>query len=233
MKKIISKKVAIFDIDGTIFRSSLLVEMVESLVQARIFPESAKKSYAQAYKKWSNRQGSYEGYINAVVKSFEKNIKGVPRKNFMQVLKSVSAFHKNRVYRFTRDLIKDLKKKNYYLLAISGSPADVVAEFCRGWGFDKAYGTYYEVDKNNKFTGQVLHRQLAENKAKMIERAIDKEGLKLDNGSIAVGDTEMDIPMFQLVDRPICFNPNKKLYQTAKKFGWEVVVERKNMIYKF
>ena len=36
-------KLAIFDIDGTIFRSSLVIELSHALVDAKIFPLSAKK----------------------------------------------------------------------------------------------------------------------------------------------------------------------------------------------
>jgi phosphoserine phosphatase len=49
---------------------------------------------------------------------------------------------------------------------------------------------------------------------------------------VGVGDTESDIPFLKLVDRPICFNPNRKLYAAAKRHGWKVVVERKDVIYK-
>jgi len=50
-------------------------------------------------------------------------------------------------------------------------------------------------------------------------------------GTYAVGDTEGDIPMLELVDNPICFNPNKVLFDQAKRMGWSVIVERKDVIY--
>jgi len=34
-----------------------------------------------------------------------------------------------------------------------------------------------------------------------------------------------------MVEKPICFNPNQKLHQYAKRAGWEIVVERKDVIY--
>ena len=71
------KKVAIFDIDGTIFRSSLLIELTEAFIQEVFFSLKVRKSYARAYKNWLNRRGSYEDYINAVVKAFGQNIKSV------------------------------------------------------------------------------------------------------------------------------------------------------------
>jgi HAD superfamily hydrolase (TIGR01490 family) len=225
------KKFAIFDIDGTIFRSSLLIEMTEAMVQAGLFPTSAKKEYAKAYKKWADRLGSYENYLFAVVDSFNKHIKGVKRDDFLRVVKKVSGFHKNRVYRHTRALVKKLKKQKYFLLAISGSPFDIVHEFCAGWGFDKVYGRILELDKNKKYTGRILLEYLIDNKEKILKRAIKKENLTL-TGSVGVGDSEADIAFLKIVENPICFNPNKKLFTHAKRAGWSVVVERKDVVYK-
>lgn len=226
MKK---SKVAIFDIDGTIFRSSLLIELVEALVAKGLFPEKIRAIYAKACKQWFNRQGSYEDYIDVVVLAFRKNIKGVSHEAYLKIAKQVVADNKDRVYRYTRDLIKELKKKNYYLMAISNSPKEVVQSFCQELGFDKVYGREYEVT-NKRFTGEILHLELISDKAKMLRHALDKEDLTL-AGSIGVGDSEGDIPLLKIVENPICFNPNGKLYAKAKRLGWKVVVERKDVIY--
>jgi HAD superfamily hydrolase (TIGR01490 family) len=225
------KKVAIFDIDGTIFRSSLLIELIQAMIGAGIFPASITKSYSKEYKAWLDRRGPYEKYINKVIFAFRREIKGVDYKKFAAVTKRVARFHQNRVYRFTRDLIQDLKKRGYYLLAISHSPKEAVQAFGKGLGFDKIYGTIGEEDSKRKFTGKVLYEDFIFDKAKVLERAVEKENLTLD-GSVGVGDTESDIPFLKMVGRPICFNPNKKLYDYARRAGWEIVVERKDVIYK-
>jgi phosphoserine phosphatase len=67
-------------------------------------------------------------------------------------------------------------------------------------------------------------------KEKVLLRAVKKENLTL-RGSIGVGDTESDAAFLKLVERPICFNPNGKLYRIAKRSGWKVVVERKDVTY--
>lgn len=228
------KKVAIFDIDGTIFRSSLMIELTDALCQEGIFSQRARNSYSKAAKNWLERKGPYEEYVIAVVASFGRNIKGVKYKEFLRVAKKVASFHKDRVYRYTRDLIRKLKKKNYYLLAISHSPQIIAKEFCKGLGFDKVYGHIWELDKKKKFTDRVLfldsELDRAFDKAVILKRAIVKEGLTL-KGSVGVGDTESDVPFLKIVEKPICFNPNKKLYQYAKREGWQIVVERKDMIY--
>ncbi|MFA6407221.1 MAG: HAD family phosphatase [Candidatus Paceibacterota bacterium] len=224
------KKVAIFDIDGTIFRSSLLIEITEALIQAGIFPTRAQKLYHNAYRNWLNRKDTYHKYIRGVINAFDGNIKGVDHNAFQKIAEDVVEFHQNRVYRHTRDLVKELKKKKYYIIAISNSPKELVDAFCIAYGFDKSYGRIYEVSKKGKFTGTVLHLDLVSDKAKFLKHIIAKEELSLKD-SVGVGDSEADIPFLKLVDKPICFNPNGKLYKHAQRAKWEVIVERKDVIY--
>jgi HAD superfamily hydrolase (TIGR01490 family) len=231
MPKPAKRKVAIFDIDGTIFRSSLLIEVVEALIAKGIFPVRIRKTYQEAFERWQNRLGSYDDYIQAVVAAFERHIRGVRSDDFIRISREVIAFRSNRVYRYTRDLVRELDRKGYFLLAISHSPREVVYEFCRRLGFDKVYARIYEVDGKGRFTGETMYRELINNKDKVLERAVLTEELTL-RGSVGVGDTDSDIPFLRLVERPICFNPNARLFAQAKKAGWSVVVERKDVIYR-
>ncbi|MFZ2484417.1 MAG: HAD-IB family phosphatase, partial [Minisyncoccia bacterium] len=149
-----SKKVAIFDIDGTIFRSSLLIELVNVLIDRKIFPESVGLEYAKEYLAWLDRKGSYQDYIIAVVNVFMKYIKGVRQEDLVSAAKLVIAHQENRVYRYTRDLMKKLKGDGYYLLAVSHSPKLIAEEFAKSLNFDKVYGILYEIDGDGKFTGE-------------------------------------------------------------------------------
>src|SRR3989344_1996099 len=171
------RNVAIFDIDGTIFRSSLLIELVEVLIEEKIFPVSVRADYAREKVRWLDR---------------------------------------NRTYRMTTDLIAELKRKKYFILAISQSPKGILDLFCKELGFDKVYGRFYELGPTDCFTGRVEDEHLIENKAAILRRAVEKEGLTLE-ASVGVEDTESDIPFLELVENPICFNPNMKLYRHAKR----------------
>lgn len=227
MKKY-KRKVAVFDIDGTIFRSSLLIEILDALIQERIFPRRVTKEYAKSYANWLNRVGTYEDYILDIVNSFNHHIKNIHYSDYFKVAKRVSDFHKNRVYRYTRDLVQKLKNKGYFLLAISHSPKEVVHEFCHLMGFDKYYGLIYKVNDKGILTGK--RDAIIFNKATLLKRAIKINNLTLKD-SVGVGDTESDIRVLRQVDNPICFNPNQRLYKYAKRRGWPVVVERKDVIY--
>jgi len=225
------RKVAVFDIDGTVFRSSLLIELVNALIAGGVFSPKVRNEYSAEYKLWLDRKGAYPDYINAVVVAFDKNIKGVKEKELDAAVKKVILAQKGRLYRYTRDLIGELKNKNYYMLAISHSPMYVVGRFAKELGFDKVYGMLLEADAKKQITGKHMYKDLILDKAKILKRAIEKENLTL-KGSVGVGDTESDIPFLKMVDNPICFNPNSALYRVAMKKGWRIVAERKDVIYK-
>ncbi|MEK7608261.1 MAG: HAD-IB family hydrolase [Patescibacteria group bacterium] len=229
--KIKKRKVAIFDIDGTIFRSSLLIEVTEALIDQGIFPDVVRMVYARSHRRWLDRKGSYDDYLREVIRAFEGHIAGIRYQDFLRVARSVIKFHRSRVYRYTRSLVRDLKKRGYFLLAISKSPKGIVDLFARNLGFDKVYGLLYETDGRKRYTGNILSFDLMSDKAKILARAIEKENLTL-RDSYGVGDSESDIAFLRLVQNPICFNPNSVLYRHAKRAKWKVVVERKDVVYE-
>jgi len=224
------KKIAFFDIDGTVFRSSLLIELVEGLIRAEVFSPEVRMKYKDSHEAWWNREGSYEAYINDVVQAFMSNIKGVHYGVFADVGRTVVEAQSKRVYRYTRDLILDLKAKGYCVVAISQSPKTILDEFCASYGFDKVYGRIYELGPRDSFTGAVVDEVLIKDKATIIDRLLEQGGYTLE-GSVGVGDTEGDISLLTKVEMPVCFNPNMKLYEHAKKMGWPVVIERKDVVY--
>ena len=224
------QKVAFFDIDGTVFRSSLLVELVRALVAEGVFPKEAEYMYKKSREAWVNREGTYETYINDVIAVFLRHIRGVFYGDLRDVGRRVVEEQSKHVYRYTRDLISDLKGKGYFIVAISHSPKTVLDEFCASYGFDKVYGRIYEIGPQDCFTGEMIERELIENKAAIALRVFAHEGIDR-TSAIAVGDTEGDIPLLEIVDTPICFNPNMRLYKHAERMGWPVVVERKDVVY--
>lgn len=225
------QKVAFFDIDGTVFRSSLLIELVEKLIEEGIFPAYAKDAYIEAYRAWRDREGEYSAYIAAVVSAYMVHIKGVHYGELADIGRIVVAAQSKHVYRYTRDLIAKLRAQDYFIVAISQSPKTILDEFCKEYGFDKVYGRIYEIGPQDRFTGEMLEVHFVEDKANIVDRVFEKEDVT-GEGSIGIGDTEGDISLLASVDTPICFNPNKKLYEHAKQEGWKIVVERKDVIYE-
>lgn len=221
------KPLAIFDIDGTIFRDSLLLVVSWRLIRDGIFPKSLKSYLNKYYYAWIDRRGSYEDYINEVIKIYDKRIKGCKLKDIKRIIKDVLIKYKDKVYVYTRDLIKKLRKK-YILVAISGSPLEIVNEFNKYLKFDFVLATEREI-KKGVFTGNRIRVPGKDKKSALISFSREKSFSFF--RSIGVGDTESDIGIFELVKNPICFNPNLNLYKIAKKNKWKIVVERKDVIY--
>lgn len=225
------RKLAVFDVDGTIFRSSLTRRLFSYLVNEGIFPKRARKEVEPYLKAWLDRQGHYAKYVNKLIEVFVRYIKGKRQADVRRIARAVIASEKSHVYRFTRDLIHELKKKDYFLVAISGSPFEIVRWYNRVLKFNRTYGWVLEVDKRGRYTGKMKYMYSVFDKKFLVNHVVKKYGVTL-KGSVAVGDTESDISMFEMVDRPIAFNPSSGLYRVARKNGWEVVVERKDVIYK-
>ncbi len=233
-EKMSSKRpLACFDIDGTLFRSSLLIALCEQLIQDEVFSAAVRDEWHEAYTAWLDRTGTYEEYIAVVINVFCTHIKGVHYGALADAGKRVVSVQQHRVYRFTRDLIRDLQAQGYFLAAISQSPKTVLDLFCEGYGFDKVYGRMYDIGPQDRFTGAVMQESLIADKSAIVKRIIDRHGDKVTlSGSVAVGDTEGDISLLQSVERAICFNPNQLLFNEARQHGWEVVIERKDVIYR-
>ncbi len=225
------RPVAVFDIDGTVFRSSLLIELVDRMILRGVIPEEARTAYEKAQGDWLDRKGDYEPYIKKVVGSFAKYIQGLAYGDVADMAGEIIEEKHNRTYRYTRDLSKELKEKGYFLLAVSHSPKFIVDGFAFELGFHKSYGTFYSTGASGRFTGEIQDEHIIMNKAAILTRAIEKENLTL-TGSVGVGDTESDVSMLALVEEPIAFNPNRGLYRHAQQHGWKTVVERKDVIYE-
>lgn len=222
-----SKPIAVFDIDGTIFRSSLLVEITRAMIKVGAFPPEAEDEYKKEYVAWRRRQGSYDDYLQKVVLTFEQHLKGVGQPVLETMSELVIKNLALESYRYTRDLINKLKQ-THFLVAISGSPAELVSRFASQYGFADYKATEYHL-KNGIYDGQATLG--LKDKDKTLKQMVKKHSLTLE-GSWGVGDTESDAAFLRLVEHPVAFNPNRVLFEQAAKQGWPVVIERKNMVYK-
>lgn len=180
---------------------------------------------------WKKRTSddAFKDYEHTLVDIYDKALATLAADDFMAAVRHVFDEYKEQTYTYTRDLIRSLQKQNYLLFAISASQEEVVEMLADYYGFDAWAGSVYP-RKGDKFTGEkVPLRQSL--KVKTLRKFVDKFGATYE-GSIAVGDSDSDIPMLEAVEQPLAFNPDKKLFQHAQQQGWKIVLERKNMVYE-
>lgn len=231
MQEAEKRKIAIFDIDGTIFRKNLHFELINELAWLKVFPNEVRHKLTELYSGWIEHEGTYEDYRKALVDLYAKHIKGCSYEDVVKAAKIVIPFHEKRTYVYSEDLIKKLRKENYHLLVISGSPIEIVEEYNKDYlKFDAVYGSVYGLDENGIYTGEATFEP-SRMKGEVVKKYIEEHGLTLE-GSYGIGDTESDESFLKLVDNPIAFNPNQNLKELAEKGGWKIIVEKKDVIYE-
>lgn len=226
-----SKHIAVFDIDGTIFRKNLAFELINELAWMKIFRRSVRDELVRLYTRWLDHKGTYEEYRMALVKLYLENIQGCRREDIIKASRIVVPFFKDRTYIFADNLIAELRKKHYHIIAVSGSPVEIVEEYNKYLKFDAVFGSVYRTGKDGVYTGETIFEPTV-HKGHVVKQYVAENSLTLKD-SYGIGDTESDAKFLEIVDNPVAFNPNLNLRTIAEKKGWRIVIEKKDVIYDF
>jgi len=222
---------AVFDLDGTLIRWQLFHAIVDKFAKSGRLSTAQYQAVKDARKVWKNRTSdkSFDDYQNELIKAYQIIVKDLSTKEFENVARAVFEIHKDQVYVYTRELMRELKTKGYLLFAVSGSFSHIVELVANYYGFDDSAGSIQAVSEG-KFTGERDIIQFDRKVDKIKELALKHDATN--NGSIAIGDSMGDLAMLEYVEQAIAFNPSRELFEYAVAQGWKVVVERKNTIYQ-
>lgn len=225
------RRIAAFDIDGTIIRWQLYHALADEMARQGLLNADQFQNVRAARMGWKNRTNpdAFRAYEKTLVALIDVAIADIKVEDLIKACQKVIQEYKAQVYTYTRDLITELKKQEYLLFAISASQAQIVGMIASYYGFDDFGGSEYEV-KDGYFTGN-KNLLISERKPEYLKELVTKHNATFKD-SIAVGDSEGDIPMLSIVEQPIAFNPNQKLFNHAQSHHWKIVVERKNMVYE-
>ena len=223
------EQLAVFDVDGTLFRRGLLPALTRRLVNEGVFSERVREELSEDYYAWVERRGSYDTYDRLVMDLFLRELEGISVAELQRCARVEVETHGRRVHIYTRDVALRLGEAGYQLIAISGSPQEILDLFLKPLGFDRAWGTVLAKDEGGRYTGEVLEDPF-KNKRRVLEGFVRDAGVSLE-GSVGMGDTLSDVGFLEVVRTPIAFNPNRDLFDVARERGWPIVVERKDVIY--
>ena len=227
---------AFFDIDGTIYRNSLLTEHFKKMIKYELIdPLAYEEKVKETFKLWNERKGDYDKYLLSLTESYVNAMIGISEKDNDFVSDQVLNLSGNRVYRYTRERIKWHKEQGHKVIFISGSPDFLVKRMANKCGADDYQGSNYHT-KDGRFSGEISPMWDSRNKIKSLNRFCEKYNLDLEK-SYAYGDTSGDYSMLKSVGNPIAINPSKEFLEKlrenqeiSKKV--QVIIERKDVIYK-
>ena len=220
------KPFAAFDIDGTVFKSSLLEKAVESCIIQGLFSRIPFETIDRQKKRWqsSNNEGVYQSYLTNLVKAFVKEIAGSNVDDFKRITADMIADQRVRRFSFPRQLMQAIQD-THTIVAISGSPTILVEPFLDDLGVNLILGSTFE-EAEGAFTGRAI--PIGDKKARL--RALVESGDVLQEGSIAVGDTVSDKTMLEYATQAVMFNASRTLTNKGVDQGWWRVNEVKDEI---
>ena len=164
-----SRIAAFFDIDGTIYREGLITEVFKKIIKYELVDkEKWENEVRPAYISWDKRQGDYDTYLLKMVDIYMEAIIGTGEEHIKHIARKVIEQKGDRVYTFTRERIKWHKNQGHVVIAISGSPIELVKEMSEKYHMDDYRGTIYEVDENGKYNGEVIPMWDSNSKKKAI-----------------------------------------------------------------
>ncbi len=224
------KPFAVFDIDGTLIRWQLYHLLAEKFIQNGYFNQEQIELIEKFKNKWLTRDSreSFNEYEKELVINMELTFPKIPADKYKEMSVEVFKENKDKTYTYTVNLINDLKRKGYLLFLISGSMEEIVEQIANYFNFDDFAGSKLIINKNKIDRHDLVMTH--QNKALILNEFIKKYSASK-TGSIGVGDTDGDIEMLKLVEKPIAFNPNLRFYKFAKLNHWDIVIERKNVVY--
>ncbi len=227
---------AFFDIDGTLYRNSLMIEHFKKLMKYEVIdPSLWHTKVKKTYENWEKRRGNYDDYLLELADVYINALKGLDKNMLEFITTQVIDRKGDNVYVYTRERIRWHKEQNHKILFISGSPSFLVKKMAEKYGVDDYKASFYEVDSFNLFTGEIRQMWDSENKKKAMDDFVKNYTIDLSN-SYAYGDTTGDLSMFEMVAHPVAINPTKELLLGIKarkdlSERMEIIVERKDLIY--
>lgn len=226
----VQRRFAAFDIDGTLIRWQLFHAIVKQLVAHEAISPHDYATMEELFDKWKSRSApdAFHTYENALLATWAAILQHIPYDAYIDAAETAFTEHKDYVYRYTRDLITTLKKKGFFMIAISGSQQEAIDKIADYYGFDVAIGSKWPA-VNGSFTGERISP--VDDKGKALQAIVADYNLTFTD-SWAVGDSGGDSKMLALVQNPIAFNPDQNLLSIATTHKWPIVIERKNVIYQ-
>jgi len=231
------KIAAFFDIDGTIYREGLITEVFKKMVKYDLIDASKWDSEVRpAFINWDKRMGDYDTYLLKMVEVYSEAVKGTSSFHMAYVARKVIEQKGDRVYTFSRERIKWHKEEGHKVIAISGSPIELVREMSKKYEMDDYRGTIYTLDDDGKYNGNIIPMWDAESKKKAILEITQQYGIDLEK-SYAYGDTSGDFTMLNMVGNPYAMNPTRELIMRIQQDSEmrkkvKIIVERKDVTYR-
>ena len=215
---------AFFDVDGTLVKGFIIQSFPRFLMRKGLINADFSERIDSIVYEYNAGRTTYRSAAESVPTLYASALQGLSYEEVRHCAKEfMMAYVPENIFPFAKELVGRIGDIVDFVVAVSGSPVEVVSEL--DLGFDRIYGTVLEV-RNGAYTGIVLSNLiLGETKAEFAREICDD--LRLDAArSMAFGDTDQDVPLLSIVGCPVAINPNKPLHDICTSKNWTILSDQ-------
>jgi HAD superfamily hydrolase (TIGR01490 family) len=216
---------AFFDLDKTVIAKASMVAFGRPLLRAGMISR-----WLMVRALWSQMVFHYLGADEERMRKFRESALRITRgwdqerirtlvgEALIEVIEPI-------VYDEALELIREHQRAGRKVFIISASPQEIVDPLAHYLGVDGAIATRAQLDEEGRYTGEVEFYSYGPYKAEAILEVANWEDIDLVR-SYAYSDSITDLPMLEVVGRPVVVNPDRELARIARERDWEIRVFR-------
>lgn len=214
-------RIAVLDMDGTLFRGTLAAHMAEALTAIPGGAGVAAQEAVRAIGHYQAGQITHDELSHLFYDAYARAVRGLPSKQLRQIAAAVWRHNRSRLFPHASSLALLIRNRGLMSCLISGSPDEVITLAAQELQFDRWWGLTIAA-RGGTSTGQVL-RAPARRGGKSAVLAEFSARMDVDwAGSFAIGDSSADIEILDVVGVPVAFEPDPQLRREAERRGWTI-----------
>ncbi len=224
-------KLAIFDVDGTLFDGNLGILMLKNLLKKNLFDAKYGAGILNWFQKYKDGSVEKSVVVDEIYKLYTLGMIGQNEKEINSVADLTWDEVKDKTFSFTPTLLKKLKNQNYTIILISGSNSEIIHKFGTEYGVGKNNIIAGEIETvNGIYTGKLItYPGNDAQKETLLKKLIETKKWDVDwDNSVAMGNNERDKRLLSLCGIAIAMEPNDVLENEAKRNGW--IIANRNTI---
>ena len=215
------KRVAFFDVDGTLLKSTIVhyyiyLRSVRMPFPLKYFwligflPKTVYYLILDSISRTRFNQVFYRNYRGLEV----AEVKALSAEMFETSLRP-------KIFAEAVSQIQEHQEEGIDVVLVTGSLNFIVQPIADYLGVDAVLAPQLR-EEDGRFTGELTTVPLiGEEKAKAVRSYANQHEISLEE-SYAYGDSGSDLPLLECVGNPVAVNPGKKFRQIACESGWEI-----------
>ncbi len=214
---------ALFDLGRTLVRGDPAVMFARYLRERGRFPDASWRLLEEALRAY-HAGGDQDQAVDRANAAFASAFAGLRPDAVAELARDkVRAGAGDDYYAYARPLVAQVRRLGYRAAAVTGVAEPLASEIARDLGIDETYGTALEVDGEGRLTGRTRFEARPGWKLARVRHLLDGPGGAAE--ALAFGDSEADLPVLEVVGRPVVVNARGAFAQRVRALGWPLFGE--------